>query len=278
MGGRAQSLHEWLNRRADAPIGRLALLWYRRYFEASRNSASAATVFGFLSVGPLLLAIVAVSRAVGSRKNAFAQRLITHQHLTGETARLVREAFGTASQNALAASAVAVIGFLLWGIGIGQIYQDVYARAWRISVRRLSDQARFTIWFFVLSALLALFIVIAGSLKGNAWAAIPIWLVASTSFWLWTPYYLLHRMIGLRAFLPGALAATIMIGGATLTSPYFLGPSLSTGGKQFGSFGVVIALLAWAFILVTLSTVCAVLSPVWAEWRHTEKSVRTRHS
>ena len=34
--------------------------------------------------------------------------------------------------------------------------QDVYARAWRIEVRTLSDQARFTVCFFVLSGLLCL--------------------------------------------------------------------------------------------------------------------------
>jgi hypothetical protein len=28
-------VEEWLARRADTPVGRLALLWYRRYFDAS---------------------------------------------------------------------------------------------------------------------------------------------------------------------------------------------------------------------------------------------------
>jgi uncharacterized BrkB/YihY/UPF0761 family membrane protein len=45
---------------------------------------------------------------------------------------------------------------------------------------------------------------------------------------------------------------------------------LNSDGKYFGSFGVVVALLTWGFILTTLSMVCAVFSPVWAEWRHTE--------
>ena len=38
---------------------------------------------------------------------------------------------------------------LSWAMGIGQIYQDLYARAWRIEVRTRSDQARFAIWYFV---------------------------------------------------------------------------------------------------------------------------------
>jgi uncharacterized BrkB/YihY/UPF0761 family membrane protein len=142
-------------------------------------------------------------------------------------------------------------------------------------VRTLSDQARFTIWFFVLSGLLVLFIVSAGDVRSYGWAAIiPVWLLFSTAFWLWTPYYLLHRKVGLRALLPGALAASIVIGIATVASPYYVGRSLNTDGRQFGYFGVVVALLAWAFILFTLSMICAVFSPVWADWRENERTSR----
>lgn len=268
-------MQQWLARRADTPIERLALQWFRRYFEASRNSGSAATIFLFLSVGPLLLAGTGLLHAAGGKTNALSRHLIEHQHLTGETASLVRETFGTVANNALAASVVAVIGFLLWGIGIGQIYQDVYARAWRIHVRTLSDQVRFTVWFFVLSGLLGVFFVFAGTLKRSGWAvAIPAWLLGSTAFWLWTPRYLLRRTIGLRSLFPGALLASIVIGGATAVSPFFLGSSLNSDSKHFGAFGVVLALIAWGWILTTISMVCAVFSPVWADWRESE---RRRH-
>ena len=275
IGGRARAVQGWLVRRADTSVGRLSLLWFRRYLEASRNSGSAATLYILLSIGPLVLAAAGLFHAVGPNTNAFAQRLIEHQHLRGETARLVRESFGTASRNALAASVVAVIGFLLWGIGIGQIYQDVYARAWRIQIRTLSDQARFTVWFFVLSGALGLFIVFGARLRHTGVAvAIPAWLAGSTAFWLWTPRYLLHKKIGLPSLLPGALLASLVIGGATATSPLFLGPTLNSDGKHFGPFGVVGALIGWAFVLTTISMVCAVFSPAWAEWRTSEAQPR----
>jgi membrane protein len=272
FGGRRRAVQEWLVRRADTATSRLALLWFRRYFEASQNSGAAATIYAFLSVAPLLLAVTGFFHVAGSDTNAFSERLIDHNNLTGTTAELVRDTFGSAADNALAATLAAVVGFLIWGIGIGQIYQDVYARAWRIQVRTLSDQARFTVWFFVFNGLLVLFLVSAGELRrAGLVALLPAWLVGSTAFWLWTPRYLLRRQIGLRALLPGALLASVVIGGAIATSPLFLGPTLSADGKQFGSFGVVVALLAWAFVLVTLSLVCAVFSPVWAEWRESER-------
>jgi uncharacterized BrkB/YihY/UPF0761 family membrane protein len=221
-----------------------------------------------------LLAATGLFHAAGRDTNALAQRLIDHQRLTGETARLVSQSFGTASNNALAASVAAVVGFLLWGIGVGQIYQDVYARAWRIQVRTLSDQARFTIWFFALSGLLGVFVGFEGSIKHTTWLiSVPVWLAVSTGFWVWTPHYLLHRKIALRPLLPGALLASIAIGGATGTSPFFLGPSLNSDGRHFGSFGVVLALIAWGYTLTTISLACAVFSPVWAEWHASEENV-----
>jgi uncharacterized BrkB/YihY/UPF0761 family membrane protein len=104
------------------------------------------------------------------------------------------------------------------------------------------------------------------------WGATALaWLVGSVGFWLWTPWFLLHRQIGLTKLLPGALLAGVVIGGATATSPLFLGGWLNSYGKYFGSFGVVIALIGWGFVLVTLSMVCIVFSPVWAEWRRAER-------
>ncbi len=274
VAGRVGAVQQWLVRRGDTALGRLALQWFRRYFDASRNSGSAATLYMFLSIVPLLLAAMGLLHAAGTDTNAFAERLCDHNHLTGATANLVRESFGTVSDNALAATATAVVGFLIWGIGIGQIYQDVYAGAWRIEVRTLSDQARFTVWFFVLSGLLGVFIVFAGLLTDAGWGAVvPVWLVVSTGFWIWTPRYLLRGQIGVRPLLPGAILASLVIGGAIATSRFFLGPWLNSGGKHFGSFGVVVALLTWAFILATLSMVCAVFSPVWAEW-HTSENPR----
>lgn len=274
--GRVGAIQGWLERRADSKLGRLSLAWFRGYFAASQNSGSAATLYMFLSVAPTLLAVLGLFDAAGANTNAFADRLIAHLGLTGETARLVQETFGTASANALAASLAAIVGFLIWGLGIGQIYQDVYARAWKIQVRTLSDQGRFTVWFFAVSGLLCLGVASGAELKKAGWIVlVPVWLAVSIVFWLWTPSYLLHRQIGLRPLLPGALLATIVIGGAAATSPLFLGAWLNSDAKYFGSFGVVLALLSWAFILVTLSMVCAIFSPVWSEWRAAERRLPT---
>jgi membrane protein len=272
-GSRLAAAQGWLRQRADSSLGRLVLLWFRRYFEASRNSGGAATTYITLSVIPTALVIVAIFNLAKGDENAFADRLISHMNLDASTASLVHELFGTTSNNLLAASATIVIGFLLWGLSIGQLYQDVYARAWHIHVGTAADQVRFTIWFFVFSGVVALMTVSASELRTDGWLVVlPVWIAGSLVFWLWTPRFLLHREVSLRSLLPGALLATVVVGGTIATSPLWIGPTLDQQGTAFGAFGVVIALFAYFLIVVTISMVCAVFGPVWPEWRQGENA------
>jgi len=49
-----------------------------------------------------------------------------------------------------------------------------------------------------------------------------------------------------------------------------MGPTLNQNAKAFGSFGVVIAIIAFVLIAITISMVCAVFGPVWEEFRQAE--------
>jgi membrane protein len=274
-GSRLSATVAWLRSRVDTSLGRLALIWFRRYFEASRNSGAAAAAYTTLSVLPTALVIIAIFNLAKGDENAFAERLITHMNLDGSTASLVHDLFGTTSNNLLAASVTVVIGFLVWGLSIGQLYQDLYARAWRIHVGSAADQVLFTIWFFAFSGLVGLVTVSASELRADGWVVVlPAWIVGSLVFWLWTPRFLLHRKISLRPLLPGALLATFVVGGTIATSPLWIGPTLNQNAKAFGSFGVVLGLFAYILIVVTISMVCAVFAPVWAEWRQGEAERR----
>jgi membrane protein len=277
-GGRLAALLSWARGHVDNAVGRLAILWFRRYLEASRNSGAAASAYFTLSAVPAALVVVAFFNLAASNQNAFATRLITHLKLSGSTANLVHGLFGTTSNNLLAASITVVIGFLLWGLAIGQLYQDLCARVWRIRVGSAADQARFAIWFFVVSALVGLMVTFAADLRSAGWLVlIPAWFAGSAVFWLWTPRFLLHRKIAVRSLLPGALLASFVLGGTIATSPLWIGPTLNADAKAFSSFGAVIATFAYILICITISMVCAVFSPVWAEWRQAERD-RKEHA
>lgn len=272
-GGRVQRVLGWLRGRSDSPLGRLALQWFRAYFAASRNSGCAIAIYTSLSVLPAALVFIAALYAAGD-VNLFAQHLVDHLNLSGSTAELVRNTFGSASSNALAATLTMVVTFLLWGIGIGQLYQDVYARAWGVEVGSAADQALYAIFFFVFAAALALVLVAQAELgdTGRWIVLVPAWILGSLAFWLGTPHFLLHRRISVRKLLPGALMATLVLGGTAVFSPLFLAPALTTNGKAFASLGIVLSVVGYLFVMVTLSLVCAVFSPVWLAWRSAEKS------
>ena len=274
-GSRMVRTLDWLRRRSDRPLGRLALQWFRAYFAASRNTGCAISIYASLSVLPAALVFVAAIYAPGGSVNVFAEHLVDHLNLTGDTAKLVQGTFGSASSNALAASVTMVVTFLLWGIGIGQLYQDVYARAWELKVGSAADQLLYAVFFFVFAAALALVLVAQSELgaTGRRAVLVPLWLIGSLAFWLATPHFLLHRKIGLRRLFPGALAATIVLGGTAATSPLFLPATFTTNGKAFGSFGIVLTVLGYMFVMITLSLVCAVFAPVWCSWRETEKAL-----
>ncbi|HEY2310183.1 MAG TPA: hypothetical protein VGH46_03590 [Gaiellaceae bacterium] len=271
--GRVDRLMGWLRERSDRPLGRLAFRWFRAYFAASRNSGCAISIYACLSVLPAALVFVAALYAAGN-VNLFAQHLVDHLNLTGSTANLVETTFGSTSSNALAATLTMVVTFLLWGIGIGQLYQDVYARAWGINVGSVADQALYAIFFFVFAAAISLVLVAQAELgdTGRWLVLVPVWILGSLAFWLGVPHFLLHRRISMRQLLPGALLSTLVLGGTAAFSPLFLGPALTTNGKAFGSLGVVLSIVGYLFIMVTLSLVCAVFSPVWFAWRAAEKS------
>ena len=57
---RLVAVRDWLSNRADNRFARLALLWFRRYFEASRNSGAAASAYITLSVLPAALVFIAI--------------------------------------------------------------------------------------------------------------------------------------------------------------------------------------------------------------------------
>jgi uncharacterized BrkB/YihY/UPF0761 family membrane protein len=257
-----------LERYSDTRLGSLLLGCLRRYAESSQNSASALVLNTFLSVVPALLAVYALVDVSRSSGNGIARHLIDHLHLHGSTAALVSRTFGSASSNAAAASVVGLLTFFIFGLGIGKILQDVYARAWRVDVGVLTDQWRFAVFFVVSTALLGLQVSEESVLSPlGRELLIPLWLVVLVGFWLWTPWFLLHRRVGPRRLLPGAALVAISYTIAMTISEFLVGSWVNENGHFFGPFGVALALLAWGQVLGGIWLGCAVFSPVYAEWR-----------
>jgi membrane protein len=259
---------QWLERQASSRLGSLVRGCVLRYAQSSEHSAEALVLGTFLSVVPALLAIYALSDLSAGSGNGIAQHLIYRLHIHDPAARLLSSAFGSEASNAAAATIIGLLGFLFFGLGLGKIVQGVYARAWRIDVRLLTDRWRFALWFVVSTLLLGLQVTEESLVSALGWVlASPVGLVVLVAFWLWTPWLLLHRKISLRLLLPGALLVAVVYMLAVTVSEFILGYWVTDNGRLFGSFGVVLALVSWAQVVAGIWLACAVFSPVYAEWR-----------
>jgi uncharacterized BrkB/YihY/UPF0761 family membrane protein len=95
----------------------------------------------------------------------------------------------------------------------------------------------------------------------------PVWLGVLVAFWLWTPWFLLHRQIKLQRLLPGALLTALTFTIADALAGFLLGAWINENGHFFGSFGIALALLCCGEVLAGIWLAGAVFSPVYEEWR-----------
>ncbi len=100
-------------------------------------------------------------RVRGNRLVRWGERRL-ERHANGRLGRLVLGTFGSVAANAAAASIVGLLGFLIFGLGVGKILQDVYVRAWGTPVGSLKDQWRFALWFVAATTLAGLGATVAG--------------------------------------------------------------------------------------------------------------------
>jgi len=257
-----------VERYASGRAGSLALGWLQRFTEANRNSSSALVLNMFLSAIPALLAVYALADLSASKGNGVARHLVRHLDLHGETAALVSHTFGTIAHNAAAASVIGLLGFVIFGLAVGKVLQEVYVRAWRVRSGTLTDQWRFALWFIVATSLLGLWISeesLASTLGTEL--LVPAWIAILAAFWLWTPWFLMHREIAARRLVPGALLAAAAYAVALSVSQLLVGRWVNENGHFFGSFGVALALLLWGQLFAGISLACAVFPPVYIEWR-----------
>ena len=124
-----------------------------------------------------------------------------------------------------------VFGFWFWGMGIGQLYRDLYERAWRVETAQSNDQVLFIVWYFVACGLLGLMFLATTFASSHRVLFIPIWLCVSMAFWLWTPRFLLHKKVSMRRLLPGAVVGAVVLGGTIGTAPLWMGPTLNQNAQ-----------------------------------------------
>ncbi|HEX2700403.1 MAG TPA: YihY/virulence factor BrkB family protein [Acidimicrobiales bacterium] len=234
---------------------------------------SAVTLSAFLSLFPLLLAVVGVLGVVSSNAADLPGTVISKLGIEDPTTtKLLRDAFATAEDSGKAASVIGVLGLLWSGLGLVAALQFTFDSVWQAPGRGLKDKL-FGLGWLVGAGLL--FVVsfavtfLLGRLPGPAWpfAILGNFLVA-VPLWMWTFQVLTNRDVGWKHLVPGAVLGAVGLQLLQTLGGIYVPKMVSSSSALYGTLGIVFAILAWLLFFGRLLVYAATLNVVRWEEEH----------
>ncbi|MBW3667787.1 MAG: YihY/virulence factor BrkB family protein [Actinobacteria bacterium] len=232
--------------------------------------ASSVTLAAFLSLFPLLLALIGILGFFSARAADLPAEVIGRLGLTGEAADAVVSAMEVAEGSRRTATVLGVLGLLWSGLGLVGALQQAFNSVWQVPGRGLKGKLYGLLWLggavvimvasFGAAALLRL-------LPGPAAPAVLVGALAvDVALWLWTLHTLCHRDVGWKALLPGAVLGAVGLELLKVVGAIYVPMAVAGSSALYGSIGVVFALLAWLLFFGRLVVYAAVLNVVrWEE-------------
>jgi len=217
-------------------------------------------------------ALLVMAEYLDSHPAALANHLTHHYGLSAPTAALVHSVLVQDRHHELGSALLAIAGALFFGLGFGRVLQIVHTRAWQIpEPSRQADQGRYALVLLGLYGLILLLLVqLAGLAGGPSWARFavtPGWVALLTLYFAWAARVLTHKQIGWRDLLPGA---ALTAGGLVVLiwiSRYVMEFWINFYARDYGGFGVVMAIFFWIAFSSFVIVASASLAPALADRR-----------
>jgi membrane protein len=250
-----------------------AVKTYERFDEVHGTYLAAAiTLTAFLSLFPLLLAIIGVVGFFSRNVSDLPGEVIRRMGLTGEAATAVKSAIAAAERSRRAASVVGVAGLLWSGLGLVSAMQFAFDSVWQVAGRGIKERLYGFAWLFgaaLLFAASAAVIALLRQLPGPAWPfVVAANLAVDVALWMWTFKALTNRDVGWRPLLPGALLGAVGLEALKVVGAVYVPRLIASSSALYGSIGVVFAILAWLLFFGRLMVYAAALNVVCWEERH----------
>jgi len=261
---------EWAESRDPASASGVAIAAWRRYEAVDGPQQSALLALYFLIA--IVPALLVIEEYLETTPGALANSLVHHYSLSAQTAELLRSVLVDSRQHELGSALLAVAAALFFGLGFGRVLQLVHARAWGLpSPAKQSDQARYGVVLLALYGLILLLLVQLTELKGTGpWAQKLLalgWIGLLVLFFVWAPWMLTHKAIAPRDLLPGAVLAGVGLVVLMLLSSYVMQFWVNWYARDYGGFGVVLAIYFWILLSSGLIIWAASISPALAQRR-----------
>jgi membrane protein len=270
VGGVSRRVHEWVERQDPGSPAGVAIGAWRRY-QAVDGPLQSALLSLYILVA-IVPAVLVMEEYLDSHPGALAERLVRHYGLNRSTAGLLRDVLVDDRTHKLGSALFAVAGALFFGLNFGRVLQLVHARAWQIQLpRRQTDQALYTAVLLGLYGLLLLLLVQLTELRGSpGWVGNTLalgWVGLLVVYFVWAPWQLTHKRLRPRDLLPGAVLAAFGLVALMLISSYVMEFWVNLYARDYGGFGVVLAIYFWILFSSGIIVWAASLSPALAERR-----------
>lgn len=270
MRGLSKRAQTWVARQDPASRKGVAIDAWRRY-RAVEGPLQSALLSLYMLVA-VLPAVLVIEEYFDAHPAALANRLVHHYGLNADTASLLRSVLADTRVHELGSALFAIAGALFFGLGFGRVLQLVHMRAWRVSVpSRASDQGLYAAVLVGLYGLIVLLLFQLSELKGNPWPSRVLalgWAGLLILFFTWAPWLLLHRQVGRRDLLPGAVLTAVGLVGLTIVSRWVIESWVNLYARDYGGLGVVLAIYFWIALYSFVIVAAASLAPALAQRRH----------
>jgi uncharacterized BrkB/YihY/UPF0761 family membrane protein len=252
----------------------LAVNAWRR-FDAVDGSLQSLLLSTYLLIA-VLPALLVIVEYLETDPSALATRFAHHYGLQDGTASLLRGVLVADRSHRLGSALLATAGALFFGLGFGRVLQSVHVRAWNLPLHRSQkDQGRYAVVLLLLYGLILLLLVQVKELAGGpSWeglAVAPGWVALLILYFAWTARFLTHRLLAWGDVLPSAALTGAGLVVLMIASSWVMELWVDFYARDYGGFGVVMAIFFWIGFSSFVIVAAASLGPVLSERRELER-------
>jgi membrane protein len=261
---------DWVERRDPGSASGVAIEAWRRY-RAVDGPLQTALLSLYILVA-VLPALLVMEEYLDPHPNSLANQLVHHFRLNASTSELIHNVLGAGRSHELGSALLAIASALVFGVGFGKVLQLVHARAWKLDVRiRTADQIGYGAVLAGLYGLLMLLLLQLNELhSGSAVVKVLLgigWVGFLALFFVVAPWALTHKLISPRDLLPGAVLTALALVALMIVSNFVMQFWVDLYARDYGGFGVVLALYFWLALSSAVIVWAASLSPALAARR-----------
>jgi membrane protein len=241
-------------------------IWERMLENEFIDRSVALGAKAFVSFFPAIIVIAAFMP--DNVRNSIYETLLHRAGLSGPGLATVKSAFATSDDVRKATGIVGLLFTFFYISSFTTALQRVYARAWRRPRSgRVSGYALGSAWLIGVVAYFALLggarAVLAHGPESVAFGIVAV--AASVYVWTLTPWVMLQREVRFRVLIPTGIITGLISIGYALSASLWMPRTVTENQRQFGFFGVALALVTWLTGTAVIVVIGACAGPVLAE-------------